>query len=63
VIGDTVNLASRLQVESPVGGVVIGETTLRSLPGASVRSLGEVTVKGKQDPVQAYLLEDPGQPA
>jgi class 3 adenylate cyclase len=62
VIGDTVNLASRLQAEAPAGGVVIGEQTLRALPGASVRSLGEVTVKGKQGPVQAYLLDEPGQP-
>jgi class 3 adenylate cyclase len=63
VIGDTVNLASRLQAEAPAGGVVIGESTLRALPGASVRSLGEVAVKGKRGPVQAYLLENPGQPA
>ena len=62
VIGDTVNLASRLQAEAPAGGVVIGETTLRALPGASVRSLGDVTVKGKRGPVQAYLLDEPGQP-
>ncbi len=63
VIGDTVNLASRLQSEAPAGGVVIGESTLRGLPGASVRSLGEVSVRGKQAPVQAYLLEDAGQSA
>ena len=62
VIGDTVNLASRLQAEAPAGGVVIGETTLRALPGASVRSLGEVAIKGKRGPVQAYLLDEPGQP-
>jgi adenylate cyclase len=62
VIGDTVNLASRLQAEAPAGGVVIGETTLRAIPGTRVRSLGSVTVKGKHDPVEAYLLEDPGQP-
>jgi adenylate cyclase len=62
VIGDTVNLASRLQAEAPAGGVVIGETTLRAMPGARVRSLGAVSVKGKHSPVEAYLLEDPGQP-
>ena len=61
VIGDTVNLAARLQAEAPAGRVVIGEATLHALPGASVRSLGEVTVKGKQEPVQAYLLDEPGQ--
>ena len=62
VIGDTVNLAARLQAEAPAGRVVIGEATLHALPGASVRSLGEVTVKGKEGPVLAYLLEEPGQP-
>jgi adenylate cyclase len=63
VIGDTVNLAARLEAEAPVGGVVIGEGTLHALPGASVRSLGELAVKGKREPVQAYLLESSGQPA
>ena len=57
VIGDTVNLASRLEAEAPAGGVVIGQGTLSALPGASVRTLGEVRVKGKREPVEAYLLE------
>jgi adenylate cyclase len=57
VIGDTVNLASRLEAEAPAGGVVIGQSTLTALPGASVRTLGEVRVKGKREPVEAYLLE------
>jgi adenylate cyclase len=60
VIGDTVNLASRLQSEAPAGGVLIGANTLQSLPGARVRSLGELRLKGKHAPVEAYLLEDLG---
>ena len=57
VIGDTVNVAARLQGAAPVGGVAIGAGTLRELPGARVRNLGPVTLKGKREPVDAYVLE------
>jgi adenylate cyclase len=57
VIGDTVNLASRLEGAAPVGGVALGAGTLRALPGAKVRPLGPVKVKGKRDPVDAFVLE------
>jgi len=57
VIGDTVNVAARLQGAAPVGGVAIGAGTLRELPGARVRNLGRVTLKGKREPVDAYVLE------
>jgi adenylate cyclase len=57
VIGDTVNVAARLESHAPAGGVVIGASTLRALPGARVRSLGGVSVRGKDEPIEAYLLE------
>ena len=50
VIGDTVNVAARLEHEAPAGGMVIGVETLRALDGARVRPLGAVRVKGKRDP-------------
>ena len=57
VVGDTVNLASRLESEAPVGEVVIGGETLRRLPpGALVERLPEIRVKGKAEPVEAYVL-------
>ncbi len=57
VVGDTVNLASRLESEAPVGEVVIGAETLRRLPpGAVVERLPELRVKGKAEPVEAYVL-------
>jgi adenylate cyclase len=60
VIGETVNLASRLESQAPAGRVVIGAQTLTALRGARVQSLGEVPVKGQGEPVEAYLLEDAG---
>jgi adenylate cyclase len=57
VIGDTVNVAARLQGAAPVGAVAIGAGTLRALPGAQVRALGRVALKGKREPVEAYVLE------
>jgi adenylate cyclase len=57
VIGDTVNVGARLEREAPAGGVVIGATTLGALDGARVKPLGAVRVKGKREPVEAYLLE------
>jgi adenylate cyclase len=57
VVGDTVNLAARLQAEAPVGKVVLGAETARRLPpGAVVERLPELRVKGKADPVEAYVL-------
>jgi len=57
VVGDTINTASRLQAQAPLGGVLIGAETYRRLPphtGAEARP--GLTVKGKQTPVDAYLL-------
>jgi adenylate cyclase len=57
VVGDTVNLAARLQSEAPVGKVVLGAETVRRLPaGAVVERLPELRVKGKAEPVEAYVL-------
>ena len=62
VLGDTVNLASRLEGLAPPGGVVIGGSTLVHLVGARVTSLGMVQVKGRDAPVDAWLLEAVGEP-
>ncbi len=57
VIGDTVNLAARLESQAPVGGVLIGEGTRAALPdGAEVEELAPMAIKGKADPVAAYVL-------
>jgi adenylate cyclase len=56
-IGDTTNLASRLQGHAEPGQVVIGETTFETIgDGVRVEPLGELQVKGKAEPVAAYVL-------
>lgn len=57
VIGDAVNSAARLESAAPVGEVAIGVSTLRDLPGARTRSLGAIRVKGREEPLDAYVLE------
>ena len=56
-IGDTTNLAARLQTFAPPGSVVLAERTLELLgDAANVRPLGEPDLKGKSIPVKAYEL-------
>jgi adenylate cyclase len=64
-IGDTTNLAARLQAAAKPGQVVIGETTREALGDvAIVEALGRLDLKGKREPVEAFLLvqlgRDPG---
>lgn len=57
VVGDTVNLAARLEHEARAGEVVIGEGTYERLPPrTSVERLPALSIKGKSDPVDAYVL-------
>ncbi len=58
VIGDTVNLAARLESQAPAGRVVIGSSTLRAVPGARVEALESMRVKGRSEPVDAYLVDE-----
>jgi len=57
LVGDTINTGSRLEGKAPVGGVLIGAETYRQLPdGAVVEAIGGLQVKGKAQPLDAYLL-------
>jgi class 3 adenylate cyclase len=56
-IGDTVNLAARLQTYAPEGRVVIGASTYDLIrEQAVVRALGSPELKGKSQPVEVYEL-------
>jgi class 3 adenylate cyclase len=56
-IGDTVNLAARLQGEAAVGQVLVSAATAARLgDAADLRSVGERRLKGKAEPVAAWEL-------
>jgi adenylate cyclase len=57
-IGDTVNLAQRLEEMAGEGEILIDEGTLQALGGAvRVESRGAAQIRGRRDPVSVYLLE------
>jgi adenylate cyclase len=56
-IGDTTNLAARLQGAAEPGRIVVGAATAAALgDGAVLEPLGPLELKGKSEPVEAYLL-------
>jgi class 3 adenylate cyclase len=59
VFGDAVNLGARLEGQAPPGGVLIGSATFERLPPGSVAErVDDLHVKGKAEPVVAYVLHD-----
>ena len=57
VVGDTVNVASRLQTLAPLGDVLIGHETYRRLPPNVIAEAHRaMRLKGKSIPVDAYVL-------
>ncbi len=58
-IGDTTNLAARLQTLAVPGQILISETTHRLVRGFfDVEPVGPLAVRGKSDPVAAYAVRD-----
>lgn len=65
VMGDTVNLAQRLESSSGPGEIWVGrETADRARSAFAFRPLPPLRVKGKEEPVEAYAVEalQPGSP-
>ncbi len=63
VIGDTVNVASRLEslTKSLATALLVSETTARALTDAiPLQAFGEIEVRGKQQPLPIYGLPDGG---
>lgn len=61
VIGDTTNLAARLLGLGEPGQVVVAQATWEQLgPNRDGTALGPSHVKGKREPVMAWVLRDPG---
>ena len=55
VMGDTVNVAARLQSAARPGSVTVGERTMRATSGAvAYEGLAALSLKGKAEPVSAW---------
>lgn len=58
-LGDTVNLAARLEGVAKAGQIVIGPSTAKLVSEAvALRSLGEVAIKGKRDAIEVFEVLD-----
>lgn len=58
VVGDAVNIASRLETSAEPGTVLIGATTYQAIADrVDAVALGPLELKGKTDTTTAYLLE------
>ncbi|MCX5786407.1 MAG: adenylate/guanylate cyclase domain-containing protein [Elusimicrobia bacterium] len=58
VVGDTVNLASRLEHHALKGQILIGPGTFEKVrDGVDYEALGKVAVKGKREPVEVWLVK------
>ena len=55
-MGDTVNLANRLEQAAPLGGVLVAHNTYRHVRGIfDVQPLGPLAVRSRQEPVPVYV--------
>ncbi len=59
-MGDTVNLANRLEQAAPLGGVLAAHNTFRHVRGVfDARPLGPLQVRGRHEAVPAYVVLRP----
>lgn len=58
-LGDTVNVAARLQTSATPGTVLVSESTYRlTFPFFSFKTVGPLRVKGREEPVIAYEVSE-----
>jgi class 3 adenylate cyclase/pimeloyl-ACP methyl ester carboxylesterase len=63
VLGDGVNVASRIHALAPPGGICISDRVydeIRNKPEISVKDLGEQTLKNVSRPIRVYAMAVPG---
>ena len=59
-MGDTVNLANRLEQAAPLGGVLVAHNTYRHVRGVfDTQALGPIQVRGRHEAVSAYVVLRP----
>jgi class 3 adenylate cyclase/tetratricopeptide (TPR) repeat protein len=58
VTGDAVNVAARLEQIAEPGQIVVAERTARAARGFRYRELGTLDLRGKDEAVEAVVLED-----
>jgi class 3 adenylate cyclase len=59
VVGDNVNLASRIVSQSERGQILISESTFLAIgKRANATALAPIMVKGKSQPIKVYILHD-----
>jgi adenylate cyclase len=66
VLGDGVNIASRIQALAPPGGICISERVyeeIRNKPEFEVKDLGEQSLKNVPRPIRVYAMVAPGSPS
>jgi class 3 adenylate cyclase len=57
VIGDTVNIAKRLQEVALAGQTLVSQATLLMVPGVAAGRLESLELPGRQEPVLAHVIE------
>jgi class 3 adenylate cyclase/DNA-binding NarL/FixJ family response regulator len=56
VVGDAVNVASRLQSEAEGGDIVASATTIAAAPAVPCEPVGQRHVKGREEPVEVFRV-------
>ncbi len=59
VVGDAVNVASRLQSEADGGEIVAAASTVAGAPSVVCEPIGMRHVKGREEPVEVFRIRGP----